>query len=242
VSWKRFIAGGDNHGDQQDDRAVGAFLEHCELWKPHIRIHLGDNFDLRALRKGASPEERSESMRSDIDAGKRFLENYRPNFFIQGNHSARLWELAQFGQGVEADYAQRGVQDIEAQCARLKCKILPYHKRDGVLRIGHLKMLHGFYCGVYAARQHAQTYGSCLFGHVHSIQEFSIPGLEHRVARSVGCLARLDMEYLSRRPESLKHAHGWAYGVINEKTGDYKVFQSEFIGDKFIVTEGFKEL
>lgn len=242
MGWTKFIVGTDLHGDQQDARAVTAFLSHCEQWKPEIRIMGGDLFDLRPLRKGASQEERSESMRSDVDSGMRFLEQFRPHYFLRGNHDERLWDLARDGKGVEADYALRGTQDVAAKCDAIGCKMLPYHKRDGVLRLGHLKILHGFYCGIYAARQHANTYGSCIFGHCHTIQEFSIPGLDHRVARSIGCLAKLDMDYLTRRPESLKHAHGWAYGVMNEESGDYKVLQAELIGDKFIVTGDFQEL
>jgi hypothetical protein len=242
MGWQKFTSVGDNHGDKIDPVAEAAFFSHLKDWKPDIRIHAGDNFDLRPLRHGASKEEKEESMRVDIAAGKRFLKRYSPHYFLRGNHDERLWELAAHGKGGEGDYGQQGVEEVELLCRQLKCKVLPYHKRDGVLRLGHLKILHGFYCGVYAARQHASTYGSCLFGHVHTIQEFSIPGLEHRVARSIGCLASLDMDYLTRRPESLKHAHGWAYGVINDKTGDYFCWQAECINGKFIVTEGFKEL
>jgi hypothetical protein len=242
MGWRRFIACGDNHGDEIDPKASAAFLAHCKIWKPHIKIHGGDCFNLNALRKGASQEERQESMISDVDAGLRFLREYQPHCLIRGNHDERLWELAEFGTGVEGDYAQRGVTDITEKLKRFNCQMLPYHKTKGVLRIDHLKLLHGFYCGVYAARQHAYTYGSCIFFHVHTEQEFSIPGLERRVARSAGCLCNLDMRYLERRPESLKHTHGWIYGVTNDKTGDYKAWHAEVIGDKFIVTEGFKEL
>jgi hypothetical protein len=77
---------------------------------------------------------------------------------------------------------------------------------------------------------------------VHYIDEHPVPGLDRRVGRASGCLCSLDMEYTARKPNTLRQAHGWPYGVINEKTGDFKVFQAEMIGDKFIVTEGFKEL
>jgi hypothetical protein len=235
MSWDRFTFGTDLHGDRQDDDAVRAFYEFDKIWKPSIRIFGGDLIDLRALRKGASQEERCESMRADIDSGRHFLSHWKPNFWLRGNHDERLWETASTARdGLVADYAQRGCSEFETLCARLKTKILPYHKRDGVLRIGHLKLLHGFHCGVYAARQTALIYGSCLFGHIHCIDEHAIAGLERRVARAVGALCQLDMEYNSRQPNTLRQAHGWAYGIIS-KTGEYYAWQAEKIGGIWIV-------
>lgn len=242
MSWKRFTAGFDLHGDRQDSTAVKAFFEFDKLWKPDIRVFGGDLIDLRPLRKGASAEERAESMRADVDAGIAFLKQWKPDYWVRGNHCERLWETAHCKDGVVADYAQRGVQDFEALCARLKTKMLPYHKRDGVLRLGHLKILHGFHGGIYAARQTALIYGSALFGHIHCIDEHAIPGLERRVARACGCLCALDMDYNARQPNTLRQAHGWAYGVLNEKTGDYHVWQAERIGEKWLLPTEIKEI
>lgn len=240
--WERFIAGFDVHGDQQDKRAVEPFFEFVSIWKPKLKIFGGDLWDFRPLRRKASDDEKRESMRKDFEAGMQFLKRYQPQFFIRGNHDERLWELAERDDGVRSDYAISGITEIHAELAKMKCKMLPYHKRLGVLRIGHLKVLHGFYCGVFSARQHALTYGSCLFGHVHDITEHSIPGLERRVARCCGCLCDLDMDYAARSPNTLRQAHGWAYGVINSKTGDYHVWQSERINGRFVIPTDITEL
>lgn len=242
MKWKRFIAGFDLHGDRQESSVVKAFFEFDKVWKPEIRVFGGDLVDLRPLRKGASQEERAESMRSDIDAGVRFLNEWRPNFWIRGNHCQRLWDTAQSNDGIVADYAQRGVQDFEALCQRLKIKLLPYDKRNGVLRLGHLKILHGFHCGVYAARQTALIYGSALFGHIHAIDEHAIPGPERRVARACGALCQLDMDYNARQPNTLRQANGWAYGVLNEKTGDYFTWQAERIGGTWLLPTNVTEI
>jgi hypothetical protein len=132
--------------------------------------------------------------------------------------------------------------DIEARCAKLRCEMLPYHKRLGVLRLGHLKLLHGFFAGVTAPRQHALTYGACLHGHTHTIDEASVPGLERRTARAVGALCKLDMPYNSRMPVTLRHAHGWAYGVLHEKTGDYHVWQASKIADTWLLPTEVQKL
>lgn len=243
MSLERFLFGTDLHGDRQDAATVKAFLAFDALWKPHIRVFGGDLVDLRPLRKGCSKEERRESMRADIDAGRAFLKRYRPNYYLRGNHCERLWETARDLDGPTADLAQMGCEDMEHLCRSLKIKMLPYHKRKGVLRIGHLKMLHGFgKGGVTATRKHAFLYGSILMGHIHTIDEAPIPGLERRVARAVGCLCDLDMDYDARNPDSLRHAHGWAYGVINSKTGSYHVWQAEEIDGQWLLPTEIKAI
>ena len=240
---ERFTFATDLHGDMQDAATVKAFFEFDATWKPQIKVFGGDLVDLRPLRKGASQEDKCESLRADVEAGQSFLKRWKPNYFLRGNHDERLWETAQSARdGVVADYAQRGCSEFDTLCARLKTKMLPYHKRDGVLRIGHLKMLHGFHMGVYAARQTALVYGSALFGHVHSIDEHSIPGLERRVARSVGCLCKLSMDYNARQPNTLRQAHGWAYGLINTKTGVYHVWQAEEIDGQWMLPTEVKAI
>lgn len=240
--WERFIGAFDVHGDKQDPRAVEPFFKFCDIWKPHTRFFGGDAWDFRPLRGKANDDEKRESMRVDFEAGLEFIKRFKPNYFIRGNHDERLWELAESGDGVRTDYARIGTAQIEKELKEMNCRMLPYHKSKGVLRLGHLKILHGFFCGVYAARQHALVYGSCLFGHVHDITEHSIPRLERSVARACGCLCELDMPYAARTPNTLRQAHGWPYGVINTKTGHYHVFQAEKVAGKFITAEGVIEL
>ena len=148
----------------------------------------------------------------------------------------RLWELAAADKGVESDYAYQGVHEIETLVERLKCKLYPYHKIKGVARLGsHLKIVHGMHSGVYAARQTALVYGSVLFGHVHCVDEHSIPGLDRRVARCCGCLCSLDMDYAARTPSTLRQANGFAYGVIHKKTGIYHVWTAESINGQWLI-------
>lgn len=242
MTFKRFIFASDLHGDMQEPAAVEALQSFTKTWMPHYRIFGGDLFDFRGLRKGASAEERAESMRFDVDAGLRFLTAWQPHSLLLGNHDDRLYSLAERGQGVEADYAQKGVQDIQARCAKIKCKILPYHKRDGILKLGDLKLLHGFHAGITASRQHALTYGGCLTGHTHTVDESRVAGLERRTARSVGALCKLDMPYNAKMTGSLRHSHGFAYGVVNENSGSYHVWQAEKIDNLWLLPSDLTKL
>lgn len=235
-NWFKFQAGFDVHGDQQSKRACGVFFDFADVWRPDYRVMGGDLFDFRPLRKKASEDEKRESMRGDFEAGMEFLKRMRPTHYALGNHCARLWELAQADKGVESDYAYQGVREIETLTERMKCKVYPYHKIKGVVRLGsHLKLIHGFASGVYAARQSALVYGSVLFGHVHCVDEHSIPGLDRRVARCCGCLCSLDMDYAARTPSTLRQANGFAYGVIHKKTGIYHVWTAESINGQWLI-------
>jgi hypothetical protein len=242
MSWQRFVAAFDVHGDQQDPEAVAAFFKFLPKWKPTIRIMGGDLWDFRPLRKKANEDERRESMKTDFESGMEFLKRYSPTKFLRGNHDERLWELAEADRGVESDFAAQGVGEITRELRRHNCDMLPYHKRDGVLRVGHLKVIHGFFAGIYAARQTALVYGSTIAGHVHAIDSHAIAGLERRVARLAGCLARLDMEYSNRQPNSLRHAHGWIFGVVNQRSGAFHLWQAEQISGKWLVPTDVAEL
>lgn len=236
MRFQKFIAGFDVHGDNADKAACDVFFRFVADWKPSIRVMGGDLWDFRPLRKKASDDEKRESMAADYRAGIKFLTQFKPTHFLLGNHDARLWELAEADNGVRSDYARDGIAEITKLTEQMDCALYPYHKRDGVCRLGsHLKIIHGFHSGVFAARQTALVYGSCLFGHVHTIDEHSIPGLERRVARACGCLCKLDMEYSARTPSTLRQAHGFAYGVIDTRSGAYHSWIAESINGAWLI-------
>jgi hypothetical protein len=241
MRFKKFLVCSDLHGDMQDKTAVDALFKFCDSWKPEVRVFAGDLWDFRPLRRRADEHEKRERMQHDYDAGMMFLKRFRPQTFLLGNHDQRLWDLRDNGQGVVADYAETGVREIENECDKLKCKIYPYDKRRGIFRLGHLKVIHGFFAGVTAVRRTAQAYGSVLMGHGHAIDQASIEGVEKRIGRMIGALCRLDMDYNRAQVGSLRHAHGWAFGVVAD-SGAYQVWQAESVHNKWIVPTGVKEL
>ena len=223
---KRFVAVFDNHGDMVDAKALAAFREFVKHWKPEVRIHGGDCFDLRALRKGASKDEEFEDLAPDIEAGLDFLSWYKPTHFLRGNHDERLWDAASGKNPIAARFAALTIEEV--MDALGGAKMYPYCKRNGVMRLGHLKVIHGYHSGVTAARQAAQVYGSVLLGHVHTVDQYSIPGVERRIGRSCGCLVKLDMPYNRAQANTLRQSHGWGYGFIYP-SGDYQYFQAECV-------------
>lgn len=242
MAFKRFVFASDIHGDKQDKTANVALFRFLEHWKPEIRVCGGDLWNFAALRKGADEEEKRESLIDDYGAGCNWIEKFQPTHFLRGNHDERAWDWSKLDKGICSDLARLWVKEIEADIKKRRCQMFPYDKRAGVLRIGHLKMIHGYACGVNAARKHAWTYGSCLFGHIHAIDHVTLERTEKTMARAVGCLCVLDQEYNRAHMASLRHAHGWAYGVIDDRTGLYHSWQAERIGSKWLLPTGIEEL
>lgn len=234
----------DTHGDKRNARAVSLFKTFVDEYKPELRLHLGDWLNAEAFRNGAAEHERRVSLKSDYTEAFRFFEWYKPTHLLDGNHDDRLPLYAKHSPGPLADY----VTDILAQTDTLLGKFgtvhLPYDKRKGVLKIGQLKALHGFFAGVSAPQQHARAFGSSVFGHTHRFSAVSVPGAHsggRSVARGIGCLCDLDMEYNSRHVDTLSQAQGWAYGVMDER-GRYWLNNAEIIDGKVAVSDNFKIL
>ena len=98
-NWERFVIVSDNHGDMIHPAVNRVAHKFINEWKPTLRIHAGDNFDFRPLRRKASEEEKRELMRSDFDAGLEFFDMLKPTHFCRGNHDERLWDLAKEKNG-----------------------------------------------------------------------------------------------------------------------------------------------
>lgn len=234
---RRFQIVSDPHGLHRNERACDASIAFAQDFKPDIRIIAGDLFDFAAIRKGASEEERGQSLAEDYELGmdyaKRFFAGGSERVFLNGNHDTpRLALLAQSVDAARADLGKRMIGDLNRGMARLKAKVLPYDSRFGIYQMGHLKVAHGYFTGTSACAKHAAVYGNVVFGHIHSIESYQVPGLEQREARAIGCLCELDPDYCSAKPGKLRWAHGWAYGWVNDD-GSYSLFQVRGVNGKF---------
>jgi predicted phosphodiesterase len=233
---QRFVVVSDNHGDMADAASVGALWSFMRDWKPEIRIHAGDNFDFRNLRKGASDEEKAASLSEDWEMGndfmRKFFEGGKSNHFLRGNHDERIYDFRNSCTGMIRDYASDGIKQLEATVKRCKAKMQPYDSDLGVLELGKLNVVHGYHAGLSACRLHAQIYGNVLFGHVHAIEVSSVASLEPTEARALGCLCRKDMDYINKKTGKLRWGQGWAYGLLFSD-GTYQLFQTRNINGNF---------
>jgi hypothetical protein len=175
-------------------------------------------------------------MAEDFECGSRFAKAFfsggKQNVLMLGNHDVRAWDLAESTDAVQAGLGHRMVADIKALAKKHKAKLIPYDSRDGIYRIGHLNVIHGFHAGVSACAAHSRIYGNVVFGHIHSIESYQTPGVKQQEARSIGCLCKLDMDYINRKTAKLRWAHGFAYGWLFPD-GTYQIHQARMIDGKF---------
>ena len=77
---------------------------------------------------------------------------------------------------------------------------------------------HGKHHNMHIAKAHYDAYGGpTVNGHGHREDYYQGP---RGTSISVGCMARIwDLRYDRQRTAKKKHRNGWAYGVIDSKTG-----------------------
>jgi hypothetical protein len=245
MKFRRFVVASDNHGDMIDPIPSKALFDFLDDFKPEIRIHAGDNWDFRNLRKGASDDEKAHSLEDDWKSGcdffEKFFKNGKENHFLLGNHDDRLWQYQRSATGLLRDYAADGIQRVENLCSRMKVKKLPYDSALGILKLGKLSILHGYHAGVGAARHHANIYGNCLFGHVHTDESAPVASLEPAEARTIPCLCIRDMDYINSKTGKLRWAQGWVFGLLFDD-GTYHIERVRGINGKFTYATGFKTI
>lgn len=242
MKYKKFVIASDSHGDMIDPKCEVAILEFNKEFKPSIRIHAGDAFDFRNLRKGASDEEKASSLEDDWKMGSDFLRKYfdggKDNHFLYGNHDSRLKDFCNNCTGLVRDYAHDGVKRLDALARKCKARTYPYDSALGIMRLGKLNVVHGYHAGANACRQHANVYGNCVFGHVHTIESAPVAALEPAEARSIGCLCIRDMDYVNKKTGKLRWGQGWGYGILFED-GSYHLQQARNINGKFVFSSDF---
>ena len=202
-------------------------LDFKDNWKPHYAIHLGDNWDFAPLRGGAGPDEKTCGLSEDFEAGITFLDAFKPHYFTLGNHDDRIWQMARnISNGLVREHCQGLVDSAERQFAKRKINWIPY-KVGAYLRLpeGGPRMLHGFHSGVNPAKMHFERYGPCCHGHVNTPNQYTGRHIDGGEAHSIGCIGDIDqMEYADRYTAKLGWRQGFAYGIINTKNGNTKIW------------------
>lgn len=214
---KRWMACGDTHGDMIEPKLRDAALRFRDKFKPHYRIDGGDVFDMRSLRKGASAEERAESVQLDVEAGESWIRDYQPTQLLWGNHDARLWEAKEKCGDANLKMLYNMLADrISDYVASVGCKAFPYDFERGVFKLADTSFIHGYHHNMHAAYKAGQVYGNVIMFHVHQFARVSIERSDGSVAESCGCMAKKDMGYNRRRTGTFRWDQGFKYGYIQD--------------------------
>ncbi|CAB4185025.1 Calcineurin-like phosphoesterase domain, ApaH type [uncultured Caudovirales phage] len=233
----KFVFASDSHGDMADEESLQALYAYCKDFKPDIRIAGGDHFDLRSIRKGAMGDaEGAESLKEDLDCGIDFLHKFRPTYYLKGNHEYRLEHMKKtHASALVRDYCSDTEDKIDREARRSGVKrILPYHGKRGLLRIGPISSHHGIGTNLTKLGMHYATEGGLFMcGHGHTGHQVNLPKHNGGAAYMAPCLCRIDdMEYAANYLGTARWNNGFIAGWYSDN--DWKAWIIHRIGKKWL--------
>jgi len=109
-----FVA--DSHGRHIDPTTERVARKFMDEFRPDLRYHLGDAYDLSTLRKNAGFDEQRADPAPDIEAGHALLDWYKPTHFVEGNHDWRVRrEFEQTTDATRRDWCRRVLAEIQTR-------------------------------------------------------------------------------------------------------------------------------
>lgn len=224
---ERLVWISDTHGDKADPGTLAVFREVVESFRPVHRIHGGDAFDFRWLRRAARDDEKRETIEADVEAGCDLLGWYRPTVALLGNHDDRLTRAIASDTGHLKFLCSQLWDRIQA--ASPSTRWLPYSARS-FYRLGDTVFIHGVGHGMNAVREAARVYGNVVCGHGHGMEMVSVPRVGDRgvfsIGRMMGCGCDLRMDYAAAALGALRWVHGFGWGWVNTETGSVSIHQA----------------
>ena len=226
------MAVGCSHGSRANKDALEAVLRFRERYRPVHVIHLGDAYDLAALRAGSlgnpNQSDAADDYMDDIEQGARFLGNLRPTVFCLGNHDERARQYLNHHNAVIRGFAE-AVWERMLKPIRKHAKV--FIEKHGVLpdcwyTLGGFKWGHGTLYSENFLRDSAETWGNCVVAHAHRAGIAYGRRSDNPVAYSPGTLADLPaMEYAHRRRGTLAWSHGVVFGEVTNDAAQLYLHQ-----------------
>jgi len=221
----RWMAVSDPHSVCQHDEGVRAARDFMADYKPEIRIHLGDNWDLAAWRKKAGNAELQQDTWQCIDSGIEFLEWFRPTELNLGNHDWRLWRAAYYDDEVDGrrrDYARILIeQHITPVFERLGTKVYEYRIRHQTGVLGPWRHFHGFrsqggkHAAYWLGLKWRGSSDGALCGHLHRYEVSSADDINGSRGVVAPCMCdREKMCYVDEELGAYRWDVGWLYGEV----------------------------
>lgn len=229
--WKRWQSIACSHGAFVDREAVKKVLKFRNDFKPEIRIHKGDIYDFSAFRGGTQgTRDEAEQIDPDLRAGAELIGLYSPTDVLIGNHDERIWTWANHHNAVWAKAAMACRNEFLTACQKAGVKRLvdTYDVAKSFIELGDFKVLHGFFYNENALRDHAEVYGNCIIGHLHTPGVAIGRRLDSPRAYCAGMLADAEkLAYSRRRRATLRWGLGFLWGETDGKTTIVNISQCE---------------
>jgi len=211
----RVVVQPDTHVPNEDKEAVSVFCNFLKSYKPHGLINLGDFMEMGSVshwgtngNKFTDEAKQARAVLKNIgDAAgsqcifKRYLignhEDWLNQYFAE--KTPELGDLEELGTSLKFE-SLLGLKD-------LGYRTIPLNE---ILQVGTAHFIHGYYTGRTHAKTHLDVFGvNIYYGHLHDVQSYSgvsVKGMHE--AMSLGCLCKLNANFLKGKPNNWSHAFG----------------------------------
>lgn len=228
-SYTKFWIGFDRHCPYHDPHIDKIALDFLADFQPQIRVAGGDWQTVDQVSHFDNEDD--IDLADEFTANREAIKKFGITHYLEGNHEERLRRV-----GMKLDKRLRSLVDLERnlQLKRLGIPLIPYHPRKGVLKFGHLKVLHGFYATEYMAKKTAAIYGTCVFGHTHRFQTFqSKEAFESHCGFSIGLMGKIDQPYANDRAP-MGWTNGFCFGYLH-KNGYFDLYPVRIFGKRVVI-------
>jgi hypothetical protein len=236
-----FVVIPDAHGKEYDRKSAAAICAFIKDFKPEYVIQIGDLIDnapLMAKVKTKYPSFDGQDIK-ELDEDYFYanellnqIDTVTPKnskkIFLPGNHEYR------------SDVLLR-------TCPEFK-KIIGYKERLFTGRtwdtsrkylepfeLGKLKIFHGEFWGVNHVKKHMIHYRrNLMYGHTHQVCQDALASPMQEIptwGASIGCICNTNPEW--QRSKTNGWEHGFAYGWVDKKTGDFYPNITRIIHNRF---------
>jgi hypothetical protein len=224
-----------------DTKAVGAFINFAEWYKPHGHIILGDFLDAEGISHWESQSLKPREFIPEVVKARELLAkivSITPDcsfrVYLKGNHEdwlnqAMAAKLPTLFNGLD----QLGLMPDLVKLLDLEKFGYDFIEMNHILKLGKAHFTHGLYTGNNHPKKHLDVVkGNIYYGHLHDDASTRQTSIEHGMieAASCACLCRLDAKFLKGKPNN------WVQGFrIFEftKNGRYSTYQIRILDGSF---------
>lgn len=227
-NYKKILFLYDLHVPEQSKKCIKIAKDFKDDFKPDIVVAGGDWMNVDQV--DSFKNESEIDLKDEFAITKEYLDMFGVTHFLEGNHEERLRRVGLL------DKRLRTMVDLETnlELSKRNIQLYPYHPKRGVLKLGKLKAIHGFYTNKYCAAKTAEAYGCCIMGHSHRFQTYS-PKVSEKWSTgwSIGCLCNLNPEWTAKNGPN-GWMQGFAYAYLH-KNGNFDLTPVRIIGNKVII-------
>ena len=220
----------DLHVPTESKKCIAIAKEFRDDFRPDIVVAGGDWQNVDQLDRFSNESE--TALLDEFEKVKYYVELFGVTHYLEGNHEERLRRIGLTDKRLRSLLSL----DRNLELSKRGIPIFPYHPKKGILKLGKLKVLHGFYTNKYVAAKTAEAFGCCIFGHSHVFQTYT-PKISDKWSTgwSIGCMCELIPSYMEKYGPN-GWMNGFAFGYIY-KSGNFSLYPVRIIGGRIMIND-----